>query len=286
MSAAVKNSDATAPGTLGELLRDIERLDGLTADWDEQQQRILQARDHAIAALHREALLRLLRRLRMVDSAREALREAATDEVIYTVLRQLGLLKPSLEERVRAALDSVRPMLQRHQGDVTLLAVEPPEVSVRLLGSCQGCPSSELTLSLGIEKAIKENCPEITRIRNVRGSIDPERAAITSPFAVTRPWLKVMRSETLHDGEVHFVQLPEHRLLLYRSGDRLKCYADACAHLGASLQEGRVHQGRITCPRHGFEYELDSGECLTVPEVQLQAHACRSAHGWIEVQPA
>jgi nitrite reductase/ring-hydroxylating ferredoxin subunit/Fe-S cluster biogenesis protein NfuA len=229
---------------------------------------------------------RLLRRVRQIETARDALREAAEDEVIYTVLRQLGLLKPSLEERVQEALNSVRPMLQKHQGDVTLLRVAAPEVSVRLLGSCQGCPSSELPLGLGIEKAIKERCPEITRVHNERASIDPQRADITSPFAARVAWLKVLRSEELPAGEARFVQLPAHRLLLYRTHDQVRCYADACAHLGSSLQGGQVIEGHITCPLHSFEYDLDTGECLTVPQVQLQVHPCRNVNGWIEVQPS
>src|ERR1044071_9827789 len=139
MSATAPARSDSPPEVLADLLRDIERLDQLTADWDEQQRLVLNARDAAIAALHREALVRLLRRLRRVESARDALREAAEDAVIYTVLRQHGLLKPSLEERVQEALNSVRPMLQKHEGDLTLLAVAPPEVTVRLLGSCQGC---------------------------------------------------------------------------------------------------------------------------------------------------
>jgi len=291
MSAAATPRNDTAPGELARLLRDIERLDELTAHWDEQQLRILQARDSAIAALHREALTRLLRHVRNVAAARDALRAAAEDDVIYTVLRQHGLLKPSLEERVQAALTSVRPMLQMHRGDVALVAIAPPEVTVRLLGSCQGCPSSELTLSLGVEKAIKESCPEITHIRNLRGAIqtqqaEPQHAEMISPFAVTYPWLKVMRSDALGEGAAHFSQLSTHRLLLYRKGDQIKCYADACAHLGASLHGGCVQDGRITCPLHGFEYDLDTGECLTVPQVQLQVHACRTANGWIEVQPS
>jgi nitrite reductase/ring-hydroxylating ferredoxin subunit/Fe-S cluster biogenesis protein NfuA len=282
MSAAAPTRNDSAPDVLAGLLRDIARLDELTLTWDEQQRRILSARDAAIAALHREALARLLRRVQHVETAREALREAAADEVIYTVLRQHGLLKPSLEERVQEALSSVRPLLQKHQGDVTLLAIAAPEVTVRLLGSCQGCPSSGLTLSLGIEKAIKENCPEITRIRNVRGDIDPQRATIASPFEPA--WLQVLRSDQLQEREVRFVQLAAHRLLVYRCDDQFKCYVDACAHLGSSLQGGRVHDGRIVCPLHAFEYSLETGECLTVPQVQLQVHPCRSTNGWIEVQ--
>ncbi len=55
------------------------------------------------------------------------------------------------------------------------------------------------------------------------------------------------------------------------------------AHLGMPLDTGEVKEGVLTCPYHAFEYLLKSGECLTVPEVQLQMHPVRVKDNRVEV---
>ena len=67
--------------------------------------------------------------------------------------------------RVEQALESVRPYLGSHGGDVELLEVtEDGAVRLRLLGSCDGCPSSSVTLKLAVEGAIEAAAPEVTAI--------------------------------------------------------------------------------------------------------------------------
>ena len=71
----------------------------------------------------------------------------------------------TLNQRVQVVLDRLRPMIQWDGGDVELLAVnEKGVVSVRFHGACVGCPSSQATLRLGLEKNIRERIPEITAV--------------------------------------------------------------------------------------------------------------------------
>ena len=72
-----------------------------------------------------------------------------------------------MKESVQAALDKVRPMLQRDGGDVELVEVEGGIVKVRLQGACKGCPMSQMTLKNGIEKFIKQEVPEVERVESV-----------------------------------------------------------------------------------------------------------------------
>ena len=67
-------------------------------------------------------------------------------------------------EKVKAALDSIRPALQADGGDVELLGVEDGVVKVRLTGACMGCPMATLTLKDGIEQRIKELVPEVKAV--------------------------------------------------------------------------------------------------------------------------
>ncbi len=72
-------------------------------------------------------------------------------------------------EKVQAVLEQVRPMLQRDGGDVELVEVTADNiVKVKLQGACGSCPMSTMTLKMGIEKAIKEQIPEIVEVQQVR----------------------------------------------------------------------------------------------------------------------
>jgi Fe-S cluster biogenesis protein NfuA len=67
-------------------------------------------------------------------------------------------------EKVKAALDGIRPALQADGGDVELLGVENGVVRVRLTGACGGCPMATLTLKQGIEQRLKELVPEVKAV--------------------------------------------------------------------------------------------------------------------------
>lgn len=151
------------------MLSHIASLEALAADWPEAQQNAAAARVQAIEDLNAEAFKRLIRTLKGYSALGPLLREAAMDEVVYAVLRRHGILKPSLFERLEAALETIRPMLASHGGDVELVCVEPPNCSVRLLGACEGCPASQLTFYSGVRKAIQEHVPEIDEVRQVKG---------------------------------------------------------------------------------------------------------------------
>jgi len=70
-----------------------------------------------------------------------------------------------MKEKVEAALNKVRPLLQADGGDVELIEVTSDGVvKVRLTGACRGCPLSEMTLKAGVEKIIKQEVPEVTKV--------------------------------------------------------------------------------------------------------------------------
>jgi Fe-S cluster biogenesis protein NfuA len=70
-----------------------------------------------------------------------------------------------MKERVEAAIDKVRPALQADGGNVELVEVSPEGVvKVRLTGACGGCPMSQMTLKMGIERVIKQEVPEVKEV--------------------------------------------------------------------------------------------------------------------------
>jgi len=73
-----------------------------------------------------------------------------------------------LEERVKTALNTVRPNLQADGGDVEFVSVtEGGVVSVKLVGACGSCPMSQMTLKMGIERYLKKEIPEVTEVVKV-----------------------------------------------------------------------------------------------------------------------
>ena len=72
-----------------------------------------------------------------------------------------------LKSKVAAALDQVRPALQRDGGDVKLIDVVDGVVQVELQGACKGCPMSQMTLAFGIGRVLKEKIPEVVDVQAV-----------------------------------------------------------------------------------------------------------------------
>ena len=71
----------------------------------------------------------------------------------------------TLRERVDEALKEVRPMLEADGGGVDLLDVtEEGKVTLRLTGACGGCPMSQMTLKMGIERVLRKKVPEIKEV--------------------------------------------------------------------------------------------------------------------------
>lgn len=69
-----------------------------------------------------------------------------------------------LADRVRAVLEQIRPAVKADGGDVELIDVVNDVAQVRFHGACVGCPSSNLTLQFGIERAVKAQVPEIKKV--------------------------------------------------------------------------------------------------------------------------
>lgn len=70
----------------------------------------------------------------------------------------------STQEKITAALDKIRPTLQADGGDVELVEVDGGVVKVRLVGHCAGCPMSQMTLQMGIERILKQQVPEVKQV--------------------------------------------------------------------------------------------------------------------------
>jgi Fe-S cluster biogenesis protein NfuA len=126
----------------------------------------------------------------------------ARDPLVASLLLLHGLHPRELDERVRQALDKVRPYLQSHKGNVELLGIDDGVIRLRLEGSCNGCPSSSLTLKLAIEEAISEFAPDAAGLV-VEGVVEPKPAPVfvpLTPLRTSEPVLQAVGQDESIDG--------------------------------------------------------------------------------------
>ena len=72
-----------------------------------------------------------------------------------------------MEEKVKKAIEKIRPMLQGDGGDIEFVSVEGGVVKVKLKGACSGCPMSQMTIKGAVEKTLKKEVPEVESVESV-----------------------------------------------------------------------------------------------------------------------
>jgi len=226
-----------------ELAATVDTLIGeLDAAPDSQLRSTALSAVSALTTLYGEALRRIVSQW----SASSTIHQLAADPLLEHLLIAHDLHPDSLERRVEAALDEVRPYLRSHGGDVELLAIEADRVRVRLNGHCRGCAASADTLRQRVEVAVQMAAPEL------RGITTDEPAP---PAGLVQ--LQSRKSAQRHHGAEAVVRcelcsreiMPVHRHLLDLHERRLLCACPACATLFAHGEAGGHHY-RLIADRH------------------------------------
>jgi Fe-S cluster biogenesis protein NfuA len=116
---------------------------------------------HTLVGLYGAGLDRVMEIVTETEAA-ETLHRLAADDLVSALLIVHDLHPLTTLDRVRTALDGVRPYLGLHDGGVELLGIaEDGVVRLRLTGTCDGCPSSQATITDAIQRAIAEAAPEV-----------------------------------------------------------------------------------------------------------------------------
>ncbi len=154
-----------------EVVRQVEEL----LDW--------------VDVFHRDGLGRLIE---MIRSWRGELflNSVANDDVTGTMLATYGLgegreVEVEAAEAVETALAEVRPLTESHGGAIEVDKIKDGVVWVRMLGTCDGCPSSSATLTYGLEEALREHWPNFRRLELVDppAEVDESKADLTCATA-------------------------------------------------------------------------------------------------------
>jgi 3-phenylpropionate/trans-cinnamate dioxygenase ferredoxin subunit len=98
-------------------------------------------------------------------------------------------------------------------------------------------------------------------------------------------WVTVAARAALQDGEVKVVEVAERRIALCRAEGEYFAIDDLCTHDGGPLDQGRVEDHSIECPRHGARFDIRTGKVLALPAVRpVKAYPTRLTDGFIEVE--
>ena len=219
------------------------------------------------------------------DGARLAV-GLAEDPFIATLLLIHDLHPVPLEDRVQGALESVRPYMESHGGDVELLSLEDGVARIRLRGSCSDCSASSVTLELAIKQALEEAAPDLDGLE-VEGVApqadglalpmavegDPSRLALTvvaSAPSAPPSWFEVRGATSLRDGAMVAATVAGSDLLIANVEGTLLAYRDMCAACGGTLHEGALSGGALACPHCARSFFLPrAGRSMDEERIQL-----------------
>jgi len=224
-----------------------------------------------------ERILDILHETGRLDDA--VLGELAGDKMVSSLLLVHGLHPYDIGTRVEKALESVRPYLGSHGGDVELLDIsDDGVVRLRLLGSCDGCPSSSVTLKLAVEGAVEEAAPEVTAIEVEDGaeadtpakagpliSLDSLRSRLSEPEAVHgASWEVIPELSELGSGLVGTYLAAGTPIIACRVGTDLFAFRDLCPECGRGMSGatvarrlgGSAKDAVLTCPTCHGHYDV------------------------------
>jgi Fe-S cluster biogenesis protein NfuA/nitrite reductase/ring-hydroxylating ferredoxin subunit len=295
MTAVVPGSVGTG-GEFEELARRVDAAVTALDALDPASRAIAEEVKAAVEAVHRAGLVTIVRRLRDDPAARAALYDLVDDPVVHLLLSIHEIVRPDPVTHANRVLAAVRPQLQSHGGDVTLVRVEDGTAYVRLEGACNGCSMSSATLRHLVEGALIEGVPAIAAVEVMPNEPTPTLIPVESLRIGRDPaaegWVRLGPAAEIADGELTPVQLDTGRALVdvivVSIEHRLAAYRNECAHQALPLDNAilDVGTGTLTCPWHGFSYDAASGECLSAPGAQLEQLPLRVDRGdvWVRVQ--
>ena len=250
------------------LLERVQELqDRLDSVGDSTTRNLAEELVSAVVQMYGAGLEGILERLLAGGEAGEQIAVSLTEDPFLATLLLIHDLHPvPLEARVQEALDSVRPYMESHGGNVELLSLENGIARIHLRGSCSDCSASAVTLELAIKQALEQAAPDLEGLEvegvapqtmdgqglpMVTGSAPSgmELPVVMSGSPPAPSWFDVESMGELADGQVVPVAVAGNELMIANVDGTLLAYRDTCAGCGASLHDGDLRSGALSCRR-------------------------------------
>ena len=294
---------ATAPTVSDDPGRLVQRVQDLQARLEDHADPATRAlADELVSAvvqMYGAGLERIVAGLGADPERTEAL---AADPLVATLLLIHDLHPVPLQERVQAALDSVRPYMESHGGNVELLSLHDGIARIHLRGSCSDCAASSVTLELAIKQALEEAAPDLEGLE-VEGmpattaggpglpmatgtapTAPPAPSGMSLPMVISEPggparggppaWFEIPAVASLDTGTLTAVAAGGSELIVADVDGTLLAFIDRCPACGAALHGGELSGGVLACsgcaasfflPRAGRSLGDDGGQLTPVP---------------------
>jgi len=214
--------------------------------------------------------------------------DLAGDPLVATLLLIHDLHPVPLADRVTQALDSVRPYMESHGGNVELISLEHGIARIHLRGSCSDCSASSVTLELAIKQALEEAAPDLEGLE-VEGVAAQTAGGPGLPMATGLPepptglelpvvlagpapaWVEVPAALGVPDGALTAIRVQGRDLIVASVDGTLLAYGNRCAGCGGTLEGGRLEDGALACPGCGRSFFLPrAGRALGDEALQLE----------------
>jgi Fe-S cluster biogenesis protein NfuA/nitrite reductase/ring-hydroxylating ferredoxin subunit len=194
--------------------------------------------------------------------------EMSKDSLVAGLLMIHDLYPVPIEERVAQALDTVRPYMESHGGNVELLGIEDGIAKLRLEGSCKSCRASSSTLELAVRQALEDAAPDLLGM-DVEGVVEEEVTGVVLPMVNGTPaWHTLNLDPPVTLAATHVEGIP---LFVANVDGTLLAYRNTCASCGGSLDGGALEDGALRCPACSRRYFLpQAGRSMDDDHLQLQ----------------
>jgi len=215
----------------------------------------------AIEEIHRAGLVTMVRRMRSDGTARDVLFELVDDPTVHLLLSLHGIVRPDPVTHANQVLATVRPQLNSHGGDVTLVRVDDATAFVRLEGACNGCSMSSVTLRNLVEEALVQGVPSISAVEVLPNEPTPTLIPIEALRIGLDPasegWVEVGPAAGLAVDDLSPLSLTtatgeRAEVIVVNAGQRLSAYRNECAHEALPLDNAVLDltSNTLTCPWH------------------------------------
>ena len=250
-----------------QLIARVQELTGRLEDLDDGECRSLaEELTGAVVQMYGAGLERIVELIED-EETRDRL---AGDELVAGLLMIHDLYPVPLEERVAQALDTVRPYMESHGGNVELLGIEDGVAKLRLEGSCKSCRASSSTLELAVRQALQEAAPDLLGM-DVEGVDEPELPGVPLPV------LQMNGAPAWHTLDIDppdlltSTDVGDMSLVVANVDGTLLAYRNSCASCNSPLDGGALTGGALSCPACGRNYFLpQAGRSMDDEHLQLQ----------------
>jgi Fe-S cluster biogenesis protein NfuA len=169
----------------------LDRVSALSAEIDELEdpraRELAQELVGTVIAMYGDGLRRIVAEIAGAPEPGPAILEAlAADGAVASLLLIHDLYPVPLHERVLEALETVRPYMESHGGNVELVSLQDGVAKLALQGSCNGCAASRSTLELAIKQALDEHAPDLSGLE-VEGVVEVTPIGLELPMVHAAP---------------------------------------------------------------------------------------------------